>query len=243
MPHPYRASAGFWLETSSGTLLLDISADTPHRMAQERLDWPNLDAIWVSHIHLDHIGGLAPFLFSTKWSPATQTRKKALRIFAPKGVRELVEAVDQTHNYKLFEQPFPLEFVTVSGGEEFEVLDGVRASTFSTPHTEESCAIRLTEKTGKSMVYTSDTGFSGELIEFCRDTTLLLLECSFRRNKPVSKHLELLEAMQIAKKSAPGKLVLTHLYPEWDSIDLANEAKEFWSGETIEARDGLRLTI
>jgi len=30
-------------------------------MAQERVDWPNLDVIWISHLHLDHCGGLASF--------------------------------------------------------------------------------------------------------------------------------------------------------------------------------------
>jgi ribonuclease BN (tRNA processing enzyme) len=58
VPHPDRASAAHWLDTPAGSLLLDISTDAAHRMAQERLDWPNLDAIWVSHFHLDHLGGL-----------------------------------------------------------------------------------------------------------------------------------------------------------------------------------------
>jgi hypothetical protein len=33
------------------------------------------------------------------------------------------------------------------------------------------------------------------------------------------------------------------LYPEWDDIDLAAEARALWSGETIEAKDGLVLEI
>jgi ribonuclease BN (tRNA processing enzyme) len=37
--------------------------------------------------------------------------------------------------------------------------------------------------------------------------------------------------------------MLSHLYPEWDDVDLASEAKRFWDGETIEARDGLRLDV
>jgi hypothetical protein len=37
--------------------------------------------------------------------------------------------------------------------------------------------------------------------------------------------------------------VLSHLYPQWDGIDLAAEAKKLWSGETIEAHDGLWLDI
>src|ERR1700694_2269224 len=69
VPHPQRTSAAYWLETDSGQLLLDMSADAPHRMAQEQLDWVNLDSIWISHFHLDHLGGVAPFLFGTRSAP------------------------------------------------------------------------------------------------------------------------------------------------------------------------------
>jgi ribonuclease BN (tRNA processing enzyme) len=102
-------------------------------------------------------------------------------------------------------------------------------------------AIRLTDASGTSIVYSSDTGFSHELANFCNGVTLLLLECSFRRNKPVEKHLELTDAVEIARASTPGTLVLTHLYPEWDGINVTAEAETLWRGKTIEARDGLRL--
>jgi hypothetical protein len=36
---------------------------------------------------------------------------------------------------------------------------------------------------------------------------------------------------------------LAHLYPDWDNIDLAAEAQRLWDGETIEARDGLRIDV
>src|SRR5215207_2851629 len=81
VPHAERSSSAYWLETDSGTLLLDCSASAIHRMAQENLDWANLDAIWISHFHLDHVGGLAPFLFGTKYAPQTQERMKPLKIF------------------------------------------------------------------------------------------------------------------------------------------------------------------
>ena len=247
VPHPERASAGFWLETETGSLLLDCGADAAHRMAVENLDWPNLNAIWISHLHLDHCGGLASFLFGTKRAPQTQPRRQPLTIFGCQGIRKLLKAVDEAHNYGLFEQAFPMELHEISideiPKEEFEILPHLRARVFSTPHTKESLAIRLTDQHGASLVYSSDTIFSEDLASFARGTDLLILECSFWRNKPTAKHLELAEAMRLARLAEPRKLILTHLYPEWDGIDLESKARELWPGQTIAARDGLRLEI
>jgi ribonuclease BN (tRNA processing enzyme) len=241
VPHATRASAANWLETESGSLLLDISADSAHRMAEEGLDWPNLDVIWVSHFHLDHLGGLGPFLFGTKWSPQTQKRTKPLRIYGPAGLLKILKAVNDSNNYGLLEQSFAIELKEVEAEDEFEILPNLKASTFSTPHTNESLAIRLTEKTGTSFVYTSDTGYAESLAAFAKRANLFLMECSFRQNKPVAIHLDLSDAMQLARAAEPEMVVLTHLYPEWDGIDISQEARALWQGEVIAATDGLRL--
>ncbi len=241
VPHPDRASSAHWVETSAGSVLLDISADAAHRMAQEQLDWPNLDAIWVSHFHLDHLGGLPTFLFGSKWAPQTQSRTKPLRIFGPAGLERILRAISESNQYPLFDQPFPMQIIEVPSATRFDILPGVTADTFSTPHTDESLAVRLIDQGSKTLVYTSDTGFSENLAAFANGADLLLMECSFRRNKPVEKHLELADAMKLAQMSSPRKVVLAHLYPEWDGIDLETEARQLWAGETIAAVDGLRL--
>jgi len=244
VPHPQRASAAFWLETDGGSLLLDCSADAPHRMAQENLDWPNLDAIWISHLHLDHSGGLASLLFGMKWASQTQSRRKPLKMFSCAGLERVLKAIDDSNDYGLFKQPFPVELHECSDSpSEFEPFEGLRCATFSTPHTRESLALRATDSEQKTMVYSSDTGFSEELATFARDADLFVLECSFYEAKPVQTHLELAEAMRIAQLAEPRKLLLTHLYPEWDEIDLEATARALWPGETIAARDGLRLEI
>jgi ribonuclease BN (tRNA processing enzyme) len=243
VPHPRRSSSAHWVETEGGSLLLDCSGPAVHRMAEEGCDWPGLDAVWVSHFHLDHVGGLAPFLFGTRHAPQTQARRKPLTVYGPRGTEKLLRRFDEAGDYKLFDQPFPVEVRELAPRSEFEVLPGLRGETFSTPHTSESLALRLTDREGTSLVYTSDTGFTEALAGFARATNLFLMECSFFRSKPVKTHLELEDAMKLARLSGTRRCLLSHLYPEWDGVDLAAEAAKLWDGETLEARDGLRLDV
>src|SRR6476660_6117885 len=139
IPHPDRSSSGYWLECAAGTVLLDCSAAVPLRLAQEVLDWPALDAIWISHFHLDHCGGLAPFLFGTKYAPTTHSRSKPMRIYGPPGLNALIAVFDSAYDYGVLDQPFPIKVIEIEPGRQFDLFESVTAKTFSTPHTDESC--------------------------------------------------------------------------------------------------------
>ncbi|MBK8148597.1 MAG: ribonuclease Z [Acidobacteria bacterium] len=236
VPHPARSSSAYWVETRSGSILLDCAASAIHRMAQEQLDWANLDAIWISHFHLDHIGGLFPLLFGLKYAPETQDRTKPLKIFGPRGLCALIDRVQSANNYRLLAQPFPVEVIEVDPLDEFDFLPNVSGVGFSTPHTPESLAILIREN-DTTLVFTSDTGFTKALANFAREVDLFVLECSFIKEKPVETHIELEEAKYLIRKARPKRAMLTHFYPEWDDADFRTLAGE----EILEARDGLIL--
>jgi ribonuclease BN (tRNA processing enzyme) len=244
VPHKTRTGSAIWIESGGGTLLLDCSPTAAHRMAEEGLDWANLDAVWISHFHLDHAGGLAPFLFGMKWAPETRGRRKPLTIFGPAGTKNWFDAIDAAGDYRLTEQPFPVEFVEVEPLERFGVFDGLSAVTLDTPHKTESRAIHLRDAFGNTFVFSSDTGFLKALGSFAMDVDNLLLECSFFKDKPVEGHLELSEAIYLARYSRAGKTVLTHFYPEWDDVDFEKEIELLDPAvEILRAFDGMRLSI
>lgn len=244
VPHERRASAGFWVETNGGTILLDCSASIATRMAANGLDWPDLDALWISHFHLDHVGGLAPLLAGTKHAAEMKHRTKPLKIYGPEGLKGLIDRLSDVNNYRLLEQPFPVEVIEVKALETFGILSGVEATAMSTPHTDESHAIRIRDNDGKTLVYSADTGFGEEIGTFADGADLFILECTFLRDKPIQKHLELAEAMSLIGIARPKRAMLTHFYPEWDAVDFDKEIVKFEpSCEVIEARDGSHLNI
>ncbi len=243
VPHPFRTSSAYWLETARGNLLLDCSATAPSRMAACGVDWPNLDAIWVSHFHMDHCGGLGPLLAGVKHAPQMKSRTKPLRIFGPRGLRDLIDRLNNVNNYRLLEQVFPVEIVEVIELEEFEILPDVEAVVMKTLHTDESHAIHI-RNGDTTLVYSADTGFDKRISAFGRNVDLLILECTFLKNKPVEKHLELAEAIFLINKAKPKRAMLTHFYPEWDDVNFNKEvANHSPMCEVIEAVDGLVVEI
>ena len=244
VPHAERSSSAYWLETENNSLMLDFSASAVHRIAQEKLDWVNLDAIWISHFHLDHVGGLAPFLFGTKYAPQTQSRKKPLKIFGPEGLKDLLKAFEDAVKFEFLRQPFPLEIIEIKPLEKFQILDDLEAVASDTPHTDESMAIHLCSAEDKTLVFTADTGFTKTLSALAREVDLFVCECSFIKDKPVETHLELAEVMYLIRRAEPKKAVLTHLYPKWDAVDFQKEIAEFSPPcEVLEAKDGLIIEI
>ena len=243
VPHPRRSSSAYWLETASGTVLLDCSPSAIQQMAELRLDWAGLDAIWISHFHLDHFGGLAPYLFGIKHAAETRGRTSPLRIFGGRGLDALIRDIDAAGGYRLLEQRFAIEIVEVGELEPFEILPGVEAVAKKTPHTDASHAIHIRDGEA-TMVFTADTGFDTSITGLAGGVGLFVLECSFVRDKPVELHLELAEAMHLIRRAAPRRAMLTHFYPEWDDVDFAGAVAAFDPPcEVAEAFDGLRVEI
>ncbi len=171
-------------------------------------------------------------------------RKKPLRFFGPAGTSNLIAEFNSVNNYRLLDQPFPVEIIEIEQLEKFEILPGVEAVACKTPHTDESHAIHIRDTDDKTLVYSADTGFDELIATFANGVDLFILECTFIRDKPKLKHLELAEAIYLIRKSKCKQAMLTHFYPEWDNVDFSAEVARIDSASTVlQAFDSLRIQI
>src|SRR5262245_4932281 len=67
-PDPGGVQSGYLVEEGERRLLLDCGPGVLPRLRQ-REAWPRVDAVVISHFHLDHWGDLVPWAFGASYGP------------------------------------------------------------------------------------------------------------------------------------------------------------------------------
>jgi ribonuclease BN (tRNA processing enzyme) len=199
------------------------------------LDINSLDAIYLSHYHADHIADVGALQYAVKVQTDLGIRKSSLPIYG----------LEDGDHFKTLSYHEYTEGRVVSAGEELNI--GPFSCRFlANIHSGDALTLRI-DCDGQSFVYTGDTGWNDELIDFASGCDLLLCECSlFNRFKGrVPGHLTTDEAGMIAEKSGAGELLLCH-FPHFGTRDeLKAEVEQSFSGKVELAMPGnvYNLTI
>lgn len=103
---------------------------------------------------------------------------------------------------------------------------------YQTLHPTDTYSVKIASPTGR-FVYSADTFYDENLIEFFKDADLLLCEASLLKNQERNcEHLYAFEAAKLASKSHVDQLVLTHFWPEISSDHYVREAEEYFKNVT-----------
>ena len=88
-PNPGGAQSGYLLE-GPGRLLMDCGPGVLARLrsSSNGTGWPHVDAIAITHFHLDHWGDLVPWVWGTMWGLGRDYAKPELWL-PPGGIEEL----------------------------------------------------------------------------------------------------------------------------------------------------------
>jgi len=231
-----RQSPGHLVRCGDVSLLVDCGSGSFHGAARAGARVEELDACLVSHLHPDHIADLLPLLFRLRME-AKRSGERSFQVFGPPGTVDYVEALKKLHA-PFLEHP-NLE-LTVDEGLEGELrFSGLSVSCFPVAHAITAVGYRFTSDAGGTVVYSGDTGRSAELIRQASGAEILVVEASCPNGKAPDFHLTPETAAEIAAEAKVDTMVLVHLNPEMDRIDLSAECGEKFKGKMMVGRDGL----
>jgi ribonuclease BN (tRNA processing enzyme) len=240
IPTAERNAAGYVISVDNQHLLFDSGPGTIRRLTEAGFDFREIDHLFYSHLHLDHVADLFPLLFSNK-NAFRETARRPIHLYGPQGFENFYSAIARALGSQIISENYPI-FLRELMPETLDFPDW-KISTCLVPHTDYSLACRLDTPDGASLVYSGDTDFSDELIQLARGCRVLLLECSFPENQKVAGHLIPSEAAKIAAAAECEKLVLTHFYPPVNETAILATAEKYFTGEIIIAEDLAQILI
>jgi len=214
----------------------------------------NIERIWITHSHLDHISDIAYILDNYY-----EQRKKPLRIC---GLKETLATLkEHFFNNKIWpdfsqiplheKEEMSLVYEEVLLGEKYSIGEEESIEAFKTDHTIPSCGYIIT-KAQKSILISADT-YSLTSVEEAvlshHNITSVVLECSFPSSMSVlakaSKHLtpELLFLKLKPLEEKGLKLYINHLKPSYVNtiINEIEALKGDWDVKIL--TDGDRITF
>jgi ribonuclease BN (tRNA processing enzyme) len=224
-PNPGGAQSGYLLD-GPGRLLLDCGPGVLASLRRAE-PWPEVDAIAITHWHLDHWGDLVPWVWGTSFGPGRGMRPPELWI--PPDGRDLLGTIaERLGQSGMFEQAFRVhEYVD---GEPFTAA-GFEILPHRVLHYEMLAFGFRVSAGGTTVAYSGDTGPCDALPEIARDADLFLCEATLdeAHEGGLRGHLATDEALAVFHEARARRLLLTHRpseRPLGDGLELAYDGLE-----------------
>jgi ribonuclease BN (tRNA processing enzyme) len=207
-PNPGGAQSGYLVEEDGRRLLLDCGPGVLARL-RERDAWPRIEAIAITHFHLDHWGDLVPWVWALEFGPARALDPPELWL-PPGGRKTLARLGECLGRPDMFESAFRVR--------EFEENRPFETAGFEvTPrrvlHYQLVAFGFRVSANGTTLAYSGDSGPSDELAELARDADLFVCEATLASPNPeggLRGHLAAGEAQAAFEASGAKRLLLTH---------------------------------
>jgi ribonuclease Z len=248
------------VHAGSENLLFDAGRGCLQRLNQINVSYDKINALFLTHLHSDHIVGL-PDLWLTGW--LISERKTPLNVYGPAGTEEMIVHLRKAfafdikvriENDKQLEEGSKLLVKEIQQGTIYE-KNGVKVIAFKVDHYSNIPAFGYRiEYNGHSIVLSGDTRYSENLITFAKNTDLLVHEVvvapdtltkSNRRYNIVMQHTTSEQAAEVFNKVKPKLAVYSHiakLYGQTEK-DILKRTKANYSGPIIIGEDLMSFSI
>ena len=241
------ACSGYLVEADGTVVLLDCGNGVFAKL-RSFVDYVDVDAVVISHLHADHVLDLVPFAYALVYAPRQQPvpvdrwpgtdtpARPALHV--PPGARDFFRrVVGAWGDEDLIEKAFELR--EYDPDDDLEI-GTIRVRFAPVPHFAPTNAVELTADGSGRIVYGADHRPSDEVVRFAQDADLLLLEATLPRPERdgVRGHMTPAEAGEHARAARAKRLVLTHMSDEMDALWAYNCARDAFGGPCQVAAEG-----
>lgn len=210
VPSLHRGSSSYLVQTQDFNILVDVGPSVVRRLLEYGFTTRDVDIIILTHFHVDHTADFSTFLFASNYD--VEPRTKRLVVVAGTGLREFYKGLLAVYPW-LDPKSYEISFHEMPEGSFKE--GGLILTTAPMIHNDESIGVRIDEQ--KSVAFSGDTDYTQNLIELAREIDLLIVECSFP-DKKANGHLNLATLHKVVDQAKPKRVILSHLYPDWDNF-------------------------
>lgn len=240
VPTGVRGPAGYAVEVAGQIVLLDGGTGTLRRLAEAGLDYRAIDHLFYTHVHPDHTGDLVPFLFAQRHTPGLE-RIRDVWVTGPRGFVSFYERLTGIFERWVFGGAYSVRVRELWGEE--ALVGGARVLAIPLRHSVAEVGYRITAPDGATLAYTGDTDVTEAVSELARDVDVLIVDCSSPDEQKIDGHLTPGLVGELAQAGRARMVVLSHLYPMCDGVDVVAQCRRRYDGPVVKAHDLMRIVV
>lgn len=240
IPRKSFASPAYIVEIGNYIFSVDMGPGALRQAECAGYSFYDIDAILLTHRHVDHACDLPAFFFAAR--NKSNPRTKPLLISGPDGTADFISALRTAwegqldcDEYEVNVIDFPLD---IEGF--YSELKDIKITTMPMKHSRPAIGYRF-ESEGKILTMGGDSEACPELIELSRNANLFVADCSFPHT--CVGHMNPEEAGCIASEANAKKILLSHFYPQMNPEEAVSTASKYFSGNIESAEDGKMIEI
>lgn len=240
----------------AGGGMVKRAIDASGKMGIKELNPQEINYLFLTHLHSDHIHDVSELATSRWWS-----RPQRLSIHGPRGTARYVELTNEASKIEADIRALgtPEQLITdregyvatateIEDGLVFENAD-IKVEAFTVPHGDIRPAFGYRVTTAdKTIVISGDTAYSETLAEMARGADILIHEVmsgdrlatqsEFWQQYHGASHTSAADVGRVANIAQPGLVVLYHvLFFDATADQIVAEANRVWPGKVVLAND------